>query len=149
MTAALSYQKPIHLLHIEDNHSDALILKELISEKFVDLEISNAYDGDEAIKFLQQNLNNAPNAIILDLNLPRKKGTEVLDWIKKETLLRHIPIIVLTTSMLEEDVTFCYRHYANVYLRKPKNLDEYIQVVSQITDFWFSLAVLPDKDLMN
>lgn len=144
MTALLPVnQKPIYLLHIEDNHSDAIIFKDLISEKLLDLSINNAYDGDEAISFLKKNAASLPNIIILDLNLPRRTGTEVLYWIKQEDNLKHIPVIIFTTSTLENDVTYCYRNYVNTYLRKPKDLDGYIKVIDHICEFWLSLAVLP------
>jgi len=144
MTAAPFEQKPINLLHIEDNHSDATIFKELISEKLADLHIKNVYDGDAAISFFKKQTLNLPNIIILDLNLPCRTGNEVLYWIKQKDHLKHIPVVIFTTSTLEDDVTYCYRNYVNAYLRKPKKLDEYMKVIDHICEFWLSLAVLPE-----
>lgn len=143
MTSAFFEQKPINLLHIEDNHSDATIFKELISEKLLDLSINNAYDGDEAISFFKKSSTPLPNIIILDLNLPCRTGGEVLYWIKQNDHLKHIPVVIFTTSTLEDDVTYCYRNYVNTYLRKPKDLNGYIKVIDHICEFWLSLAILP------
>jgi CheY-like chemotaxis protein len=101
----------------------------------------------EAIAYLRRENGYAavarPDLILLDLNLPRKSGHEVLAEVKADPNLRSIPIVVLTTSGLEEDVSRCYDHYANVYVTKPVDFEHFTQVVKQIDDFFLSVAELP------
>ena len=119
---AENYERTFNVLHIEDNEADCLIFKELLSEQNKNISITNCYDGEEAINYLKDGTNNKPDIIILDLNIPKITGIEVLTWLKNDKKMLHIPVIILTTSILENDIISCYENYANCYLRKPKNL---------------------------
>ncbi|UZR98155.1 response regulator [Chondrinema litorale] len=139
---AKDYERTFNVLHIEDNEADCLIFKELLSEKNQNTSITNCFDGEEAINYLQNNANQKPDIIILDLNIPKITGIEVLTWLKHNKQMLHIPVIILTTSILENDIVNCYKNYANCYLRKPKNLNEYISIADRINKFWLETVVL-------
>ena len=135
-----------NILHVEDNESDCLIFKELLKEKNNKINVQNCYNGEEAINFFKNPENQLPDIIILDLNIPRIKGTEVLTWLKANKLTVHIPVLILTTSILESDIMACYQNFANCYLRKPKNLNEYISIIGKIEEFWLSTVVLSNRN---
>ena len=141
--------RPIVILMIEDNPTDVLIAKEgLFSAKMLS-SLHVAEDGIEAMEFLRQRGKYAaaprPDLILLDLNMPRKNGHEVLAEIKTDPSLKNIPVIVLTTSNSEEDISKAYGEYANCYIRKPVDFNEFTKVVRMIQDFWFSVATLPPE----
>jgi two-component system, chemotaxis family, response regulator Rcp1 len=135
------------VLLVEDDPGDVLIAQEALLAGHVDSRLEVVSDGVEAIAYLRNEGSYAdaprPDLILLDLNLPRKSGHEVLEEVKADPDLRSIPIVVLTTSGLEEDVVRCYDHYANVYVTKPVDFEQFTQVVKQIDDFFLSVAELP------
>ena len=139
--------RPVVILIVEDNPTDVLIAR----EGFLGAEMPNtlyvADDGIEAMEFLRRRGKYAtaprPDLIVLDLNMPRKNGHEVLTEIKADDALKHIPVVILTTSKSEEDITKAYRCHANCYISKPVDFDEFTKVVQTIQDFWFSIVTLP------
>ena len=138
---------PIVILMVEDNPTDVLIAKEgLLSAKMLNT-LHIAEDGIEAMDFLRQRGRHAgaprPDIILLDLNMPRKNGHEVLAEIKADAGLKNIPVVILTTSKSEEDISKAYEQHANCYISKPVDFEEFTKVVRTIQDFWFSVATLP------
>lgn len=139
--------KPIHILLVEDNEGDILLTTEALSEGKIINEVSIARDGEEAIDFLNQQgaFSNAtkPDLILLDVNLPKKNGHEVLDYIKSTNHLKHIPVIILTTSSSQKDILHAYRNYANAYITKPVDVNDFIKIISTIEEFWIGIVQLP------
>ena len=139
--------QPIVILLVEDNLGDARLAEEALKDSKVHNNLYHVEDGVEAMRFLRRQENYAdvplPDLILLDLNLPRKNGREVLAEIKEDPELRLIPVVVLSTSETEKDVAETYRLHANAYIVKPVDLDGFIEVVRSIKDFWFSTAKLP------
>ncbi|WIG94838.1 response regulator [Myxococcus sp. SDU36] len=140
---------PIEILLVEDNPGDVRLTIEAFKEGKVSNRLSVARDGVEALAFLRRQgayANAArPDLILLDLNLPRKDGREVLAEIKVDPALRRIPVVVLTTSKAEEDILRTYDLHANCYIAKPVDLEQFIFVVRSIDDFWLSVVRLPPK----
>jgi len=138
---------PVHILLIEDNAGDARLTKEAFKEGKIINTLSVVPDGVEALAFLRREQKYAdaprPDIILLDLNLPRKDGREVLAEIKSDAALKRIPVVVLTTSQAEEDVVRSYDLHANCYITKPVDLDRFITVVKNINEFWLSVVKLP------
>jgi two-component system, chemotaxis family, response regulator Rcp1 len=132
---------------VEDNPGDARLTKEAIREAQMRNNLSWVLDGVEALSFLRRQGSHKqaprPDLILLDLNLPRKDGREVLAEIKNDEQLKRIPVIVLTTSEAEEDVSRAYRLKANCYIAKPPQLDQLVNIVKNIEEFWFRVARLP------
>ena len=141
--------RPIEILLVEDNPGDVRLTIEALKEGKVRNSLSVARDGVEALAFLRREGPHAraarPDLILLDLNLPRKDGREVLAEIKDDTSLRRIPVVVLTTSRAEEDILRTYDLHANCYISKPVDLEQFISVVRSIDDFWLSVVRLPPK----
>ncbi|WP_434386558.1 response regulator [Melittangium boletus] len=139
--------RPIEILLVEDNPGDVRLTIEALKEGKVRNRLSVARDGVEAIAFLRRQGVHAdaarPDLILLDLNLPRKDGREVLAEIKEDASLRRIPVVVLTTSKAEEDILRTYDLHANCYINKPVDLEQFITVVRSIDDFWLSVVRLP------
>ncbi len=139
--------RPVEILLVEDNPGDVRLTEEALKEGKVLNNIHLANDGVEAVSFLQKEGKYAdavrPDLILLDLNLPKKDGREVLMEIKKDEALRRIPIVVLTTSKAEEDIIRTYDYHANCYITKPVDFDQFIKVVKSIEDFWLSVVKLP------
>lgn len=139
--------KPIEILLVEDNPGDVRLTKEALKEAKVINNLTVLKDGVEALAFLRQEGPYAaakrPHLILLDLNLPRKDGREVLAQIKADDALRRIPVVVLTTSEDEQDVLKSYNLHANCYVTKPVDLERFIKVVQSIEDFWLGIVVLP------
>lgn len=138
---------PVEILLVEDNPGDVRLTQEALKEGKVYNNLHWVKDGVEALEFLQQKgrfLNMPrPDIILLDLNLPKKDGREVLAVIKNDDHLRHIPVVVLTTSQAEEDVARSYDLHANCYVTKPVDLQKFIQVVQSIDQFWLTVVTLP------
>lgn len=139
--------KPIDILLVEDNPGDADLTREaLVSCKLYN-RLHVVRDGEEAMAFLRRQDPYAeaprPDLILLDLNLPRKDGREVLAEVKTDEDFKRIPVVVLTGSRAEEDVLRTYNLHANCYVIKPIDLDQFFQVVGSIEDFWLSIVVLP------
>ena len=142
--------RPIEILLVEDNPGDVRLTIEALKEGKVRNRLSVARDGVEALAFLRREGPHAtaarPDLILLDLNLPRKDGREVLGEIKDDAQLRRIPVVVLTTSKAEEDILRTYDLHANCYINKPVDLEQFISVVRSIDDFWLSVVRLPSGD---
>jgi CheY-like chemotaxis protein len=141
--------KPIHILLVEDNPGDADLAREALEESKLNNALHVVDDGEKAMAFLHQEgvYANAPrpDLILLDLNLPKKDGREVLAEIKEDDDLKRIPVVILTTSQAEEDVLRTYDLHANCYITKPIDLNQFIHVVRSIEDFWLSIVILPPK----
>jgi chemotaxis family two-component system response regulator Rcp1 len=140
---------PIEILLVEDNPGDVRLTEEALTESKVRNTLHVARDGVEAIEFLRgrdgNGGGNKPDIILLDLNLPRMNGREVLATIKADPELRRIPVVVLTTSRAEQDILETYDLHANCYIVKPVGLDEFITIVRSIDDFWLSIVRMPPK----
>jgi len=141
--------KPIEILLVEDNPGDVRLTKEVFKDFKVFNKLHVVMDGVEALAFLHREgvfaKKNEPDLILLDLNLPKKDGREVLEEIKNDKNLRHIPVVVLTTSKAEQDVIKAYDLHANCYITKPVDLDQFIRVVKYIEDFWLTIVKLPKE----
>lgn len=139
--------KPIEILLVEDNPGDVRLTMEALKEAKVINHLTVIKDGVEALAFLRRQGQYAkaprPHLIVLDLNLPKKDGREVLAAIKADDSLKRIPVVVLTTSQAEEDVLKSYNLHANCYITKPVDLDQFVRVVRSIEDFWLGIVVLP------
>jgi CheY-like chemotaxis protein len=135
----------IHILLVDDNEGDILLTKEALDDARIVNRISIAYDGVEALQFLRTHVHTAqmPDLILLDINLPKMDGTELLGIIKADPELKRIPVIMLTTSSSEKDILASYNNYANCYITKPVDLDRFMDVVRTIEDFWISIVKLP------
>ena len=130
------------VLLVEDNEADVILLREALREGGVELDLTVAQDGEQAMAGLRDG-DGLPDLMLLDLNLPRKDGREVLAEMKGDPGLAEVPVIVLTTSQSPSDVAFAYRNHANAYVRKPNGLDQLIEVTRAIRDFWVAAATLP------
>ena len=139
--------RPIDILLVEDNPADIRLTQEAFKETRIPNKLHIVRDGAEALAFLQQQNRYAnaprPDLILLDLNLPKKDGREVLAIIKQSPELKRIPVVVLTTSKTEEDINQTYEHHANCYITKPADLDEFLNVIKTIETFWLSVVQLP------
>jgi chemotaxis family two-component system response regulator Rcp1 len=141
--------RPVEILLVEDNPGDERLTREALKEGKVYSNLHWVKDGVEAMEFLRRQGKHAgaprPDIILLDLNLPKKDGREVLQDIKNDNELKRIPVVVLTTSKAEEDVLRTYNLHANCYVTKPVDLDQFITVVKSIEDFWFTIVKLPPE----
>jgi CheY-like chemotaxis protein len=139
--------QPIDILLVEDSPSDVLLTREALRDARIANDLSVARDGEEAMAYLRQEGEHAgkrrPDLVILDLNLPRKDGREVLRDIKGDESLRRIPVVVLTTSSSDRDIGDCYDSHANCFLTKPIDFEEFIDVVRSMEHFWISVVRLP------
>ncbi len=139
--------KTVDILLVEDNPGDVRLTIEALKEGKLENNLHMVQDGVEAFAFLKHQGRYAasphPDLILLDLNLPRMDGRELLGKIKNDPDLKRIPVVILTTSRAEEDILKAYDLYANCYVTKPVNLDQFIDVVKSIEEFWFSLVKLP------
>ena len=137
---------PVEILLVEDNPGDARLTREALREARVRNNLHVALDGVEALAFLRRQGKYAavpsPDLILLDLNLPKKDGREVLDEIKRDDQLRHIPVVILTTSQAERDIVESYRLRANAYVTKPVDLEQFLKVVQSIEHFWLEIVKL-------
>jgi CheY-like chemotaxis protein len=140
---------PIEILLVEDNPGDVRLAREALKENKVLNNLHVVEDGVSAMQFLhrQGNYQNAarPDLVLLDLNLPKKDGREVLAEIKADVDLRRIPVVMLTVSKAEEDIVKAYNLHVNCYITKPIDLDRFIEVVRAIEDFWLTIVKLPPK----
>lgn len=140
----MRYEK--HILLVEDNPGDVMLIREYfksIPEKF---QLTHLQDGEEAVNFFKNitDPDQAPHLVLLDLNLPKKSGMEVLDSIKRNERLRSIPVVMLTSSSLKDDIEKAYHFLANSYIVKPFDFDEFSSVIEGIWQFWFRIASLPE-----
>jgi CheY-like chemotaxis protein len=139
--------RALKLLLVEDSPSDVRLVREALKEASIPLQITIARDGVEATEYLHQaevGLVDKPNLVLLDLNLPRKNGREVLAEVKSSPTLKRIPVLVMTSSRSDEDISEAYSLNANCYITKPGDFQDYVHVVKAIEDFWFLTATLPD-----
>jgi two-component system, chemotaxis family, response regulator Rcp1 len=139
--------RPIDILLVEDNPGDVRLTKELLKESKIHNNLTVIDNGEDALLFLRRT-DKYPNAsrpdlILLDLNLPRKNGSEVLASIKNDLELRRIPVVILTSSKAEEDIAKTYDLHANCYISKPVGLEQFAAVVKSIDDFWLTIVRLP------
>lgn len=142
-------RRPIEILLVEDNPGDVRLTREALKEGKVLNHLHVVDNGEDAVAFLRQrgDFDDAirPDLVLLDLNLPRKTGHEVLEDIKGDPELRRIPIVVLTSSEAETDIARSYDRYANAYITKPVDLDQFISVVRSVEDFWLEVVRLPEE----
>lgn len=139
--------RPVEILLVEDNPGDVRLTEEALHDAKVMNHLSVASDGEAAMRFLRREdgFGDAPrpDLILLDLNLPKKDGREVLEEIKSDPSLRSIPIVVLTTSKADEDIHRSYDLHANCYITKPVDFEQFLTVVQQLENFWLSVVHLP------
>ncbi len=142
--------RPVDILLVEDNPGDVRLTKEALRDAKVLNEIFVARDGVEAMEFLGRKGRFSkvplPDLILLDLNLPRKDGREVLAEIKEDPILKHIPVVVLTTSKADEDIVKTYNLHANAYITKPVDLNRFAEIIHVLNEFWFTIVKLPPKE---
>src|SRR5579875_3420847 len=139
--------RALRILLVEDSPSDVRLIREALKDTPVPVQITVARDGVEATDYLrktEQGLASRPDLMLLDLNLPRKNGREVLAEVKGTPSLKQIPVLVMTSSQSDEDVEQVYSLNANCFITKPGDLQQYQSVVRAIEDFWFLTATLPD-----
>jgi CheY-like chemotaxis protein len=140
---------PARILLVEDNPGDVRLTREALKEGRIINELAVVSDGVEAMNYLRRGGKFAeaprPDIILLDLNLPRKNGREVLAEIKSDDSLRRIPVVILTVSRAEEDILKSYDLHANCYISKPIDFDQFMKVVRTIENFWFSIVLLPSN----
>ncbi len=141
--------RPIEILMVEDNPGDVRLTLEALKEGKVRNNLHTVEDGEEAMKFLRRQGDYAraprPDLILLDLNLPKKNGREVLAEIKEDSDLKRIPVVILTVSTAEQDIIKSYNLHANCYITKPVNLEQFIHVVRSIENFWLTIVMLPPR----
>lgn len=153
MAEASSYHpsraRPAEILLVEDNPADIRLTQEVFEEIGLQHHVHVARDGEEALAMLRREGAHAalpePDLVLLDLNLPRKDGREVLAEIKSDVRLNHIPVVVLSTSRAERDVVACYHLHANCYLQKPVDFEAFASLIRGLEDFWFGKASLPSR----
>lgn len=147
--SSMNVVKVIEILLVEDNPGDIRLTQEALKEGRILNHLHVVEDGEQAIAFLNQmepySQAPLPDLILLDLNLPRRNGLEVLGMIKSNEALKHIPVVVFTTSQAEEDIMSAYNLYANCYITKPIDLEQFINSVKSIEDFWLTIARLPQE----
>ncbi|MBN3899045.1 MAG: response regulator [Nostoc sp. NOS(2021)] len=140
---------PIEVLLVEDNPGDAQLTRIALEDSKFSIHLNVVEDGVEAMAFLRKEEKYAkvaqPHIVLLDLNLPRKDGREVLAEIKGDENLKRIPVVILTTSQSEEDILKAYNLYANCYITKPVDFDQFVKVVQSIENFWFAIVKLPPE----
>jgi chemotaxis family two-component system response regulator Rcp1 len=145
-----SDKRSVEILLVEDNPADARLTAEALKQSKVVNNLHVAMDGEQAMSFLRREAGHedaaTPDLILLDLNMPRKDGREVLREIKTDDALKMIPVVIMTTSREEQDVTTSYSSHANCYIRKPLDVNGLFDVVTKIENFWFEIVVLPPVD---
>lgn len=142
--------RPINILLVEDNPADIRLTQEVFKEGRIRNILNIVMDGEEAIMYMRKmgQYGNAetPDLVLLDLNLPKKDGREVLAEIKGDPALKFVPVIILTTSAAEQDILSTYAHHANCYIMKPVDLSQFINVVRSIEEFWLTIVKLPKQE---
>jgi len=137
--------KAIHILLIEDNEGDILLTLEGLEDSRIANRVSVIRDGKAAIDFFETTTDKSeiPDLVLLDINLPKKSGHEVLQYIKKSDKYNQLPVIMLTTSSSERDILSAYKHYANCYITKPIDVSEFMNAIAKIKDFWINIVTIP------
>jgi CheY-like chemotaxis protein len=136
--------KEVHILLVEDNEGDIILTKEALKDAKIGNDISVAMDGEQALRMLETAVV-LPDLILLDINLPRLNGLEVLAIIKRDNRLKDIPVIILTTSSAEKDILSSYAHHADRFITKPVDLPRFIEVIKTIEDFLISIVKEPKE----
>jgi len=136
--------KSIHVLLVEDNEGDILLTTEMLEESKVVKKITVMRDGKSAMEFFETlKTGNQPDFVLLDINLPKKTGHEVLHYIKTNGKYNQIPVIMLTTSSSDKDILLAYGQHANCYVTKPVEFGDFMSAISKINDFWTNIASIP------
>lgn len=139
--------RPVEILLVEDSPADVRLTVEILKETKLLNQLNTVRDGVEALDYLHRRVqysdSSRPDLILLDLNLPKKDGLEVLAEIKRDPSLRRIPVVILTTSKTEEDILQSYNLHANCYVTKPVDLEQFVKVVKSIEGFWLTIVKLP------
>ena len=139
--------KATHILLVEDNEGDILLTKEAFDDTKIPIQLSIVKDGKEAMDFVNQSgkyrNTELPDLLLLDVNLPKKSGHEVLKYIKEAENLKHIPVIMFTTSSDQNDINSSYQNHANCYVTKPVDASDFISIVTAIENFWVNMIKLP------
>lgn len=145
----LKYIRPINVLIVEDNRADIRLVQEALKEGKICIGLNVAEDGIEAMTYLRKEDKykdvNTPDVVLLDLNMPKKSGFEVLEEMKEDENLRRIPVIVMTISKAEEDILKSYNLHANAYIVKPVELNQFIEAIRSIKEFWLTIVKLPSR----
>jgi len=139
--------KPVHILLVEDNEGDILLTTDALNESKVINRVTIIKDGESAINFFKNlgDSKDTPDLVLLDVNLPKKNGHEVLHYIKSHESYRHLPTIMLTTSSAEKDVNSAYKNYVNCYITKPIEVLDFFKAITSIEDFWIKIVSMPSK----
>ena len=139
--------KSIHILLVEDNEGDILLTTEALEESKIINKVTVIRDGKAAIDFFKAltDQEDRPDLALLDINLPKKSGHEVLQYIKKSEQYNQLPVIMLTTSSAERDILSAYKHYANCYITKPIEVSEFMSAIAKIQDFWINIVSIPNN----
>jgi CheY-like chemotaxis protein len=147
MTDAAAVERPAEILLVEDNAGDVRLIREALADRKGRANLTVVANGEDALALLRREgphgKADRPDLILLDLNLPRKGGRELLAAIKGDERLRPIPVVILSSSQAERDILDSYDHHANCYVSKPLDLDEFIDVVRRIEEFWLTVVRLP------
>ena len=142
---------PINVLLVDDDPEDVELTLEVLSLSKIKVNIATAFDGEQAMEILLHQAENdrtkLPDLILLDLNMPRKNGHEVLEEVKNHKALQQIPVVILTTSGSEEDISNSYKKGVSCYIKKPVGLNEFQRVVEAINDFWFTVVKFPKESI--
>jgi len=145
--------KPIHILLVEDNEGDIILTRDAFEDAKIVVNLSVAKDGKQALDILNKEgeygNTELPDILLLDVNLPKKNGHEVLKYIKGNDSMKHIPVIMLTTSSAQSDINLSYNNYANCYITKPVEVSDFLTIIATIENFWFSIVKLPTKEITN
>lgn len=145
----MSTEKEIEILLVEDNPGDVRLTIEALKAGKIRNKVNVVTDGEQAVDYLKGRVGFEnrvlPDLILLDLNLPKLSGREVLEIVKKDMDLKHIPVVILTTSNAAEDILKSYQNYANSYITKPVNFDQFSEVIKKLEDFWFTVVQIPHK----
>ncbi|WP_373496119.1 response regulator [Aquiflexum sp.] len=140
-------KREVHILLVEDNEGDVILTTEAFEDRKIVNKISVARDGQEALDFIYRRNKyeggELPDLILLDINLPKISGHEVLEIIKNDETVMHIPVIMLTTSSSEKDLQFSYKNHANCFITKPVEVESFLDAITKIEDFWLSIVSLP------
>jgi len=143
----MSHGRPIEILLVEDNPADVRLMREALKDSKVRNDLHVVEDGVEAMSYLRREEKYSkcpfPDLILLDLNLPKKSGLEVLAEIKKDEELKKTPVVILTTSKSDEDIVKSYNLHANCYISKPVDLEQFIRMIRTTEDFWLTIVKLP------